>query len=145
MHIEIKLTILLKDGEGAQRYSIKIWPSADFVIDKKTVCVQAPNSLKKEKKASQFPQYDFEYIPTIFKDNIRNHFEVLTLINRKSEELENELKEVLKNECEKNKAKNGEREREESKLNIRTNHGKCQEKEPKPKPIKILKVSLKET
>lgn len=47
------------------------------------------------------PQYDLEHIPTISKENIRNCLEVLNLIDGEPEELWDDLKEIVKDECEK--------------------------------------------
>lgn len=37
---------------------------------------------KQNKKANHFPQYDLEHISITFKENIRNHTEVLDVTNR---------------------------------------------------------------
>lgn len=42
-----------------------------------------------KRKANQFLQYSLDNIPTIFKENMRNHFAVITFINRKLEKLWN--------------------------------------------------------
>lgn len=55
----------------------------------------------KRKKANQFSWYDLEHISTFVKQNIRNYFEFLNLIDRESGELWKEITEVVKNKCEK--------------------------------------------
>lgn len=57
--------------------------------------------LKWKHKANHFPLYDLEHVHTMFKEDIRNHFESLYVIDRDLEELWNKFKEVVKIKCEK--------------------------------------------
>lgn len=72
----------------------KTWPGADCGTDHELLMCKFQVKLKQKNKANQFPQYDFEPIPPIFKDNIRNQFEVLYLTDGEIERPWNELKEL---------------------------------------------------
>lgn len=74
---------------------------ADCRIDNESLICKFLFKLKQKNKANQFPHYNIEHIPNIFRENIKNHFEVLSLIDWEPEEVQNKIKEFVKNKCEK--------------------------------------------
>lgn len=79
----------------------KTLPEADWGTDHQLFLCKFQVRLKQEKKASQFPSYNFEHMPTSFKESTRNHFQILTLIDKELEELRDETKDFVDNEKEK--------------------------------------------
>lgn len=60
--------------------------------------------LKWKKKANQFLK-DLEDITSIFKQNISNYLEILNVSDGEPEELWNDMKEVVKYDCQKTLSK----------------------------------------
>lgn len=73
-----------------------MWPRAHCGIDHKLSMCKFEAKLKKKKKV---PTIRFECILNIFKENLRNCFEILSLIDTEPEQLWNEIKQVIKHEC----------------------------------------------
>lgn len=108
----------------------KIWPSADCGTNNELFICNLQVKVKWKNKASQFPQYDLEYTAIFVKENIRNHSEVPNLIYKESEKLWNEIKEIVKDQCEKKLA--NDQEIEETK-DVIAEDKNCHKQKPKSK------------
>lgn len=127
--------IIVKGMWRSSAKSSKTWPSADCGTDHELFVWMVKVKVRK-KKATQFPWYDLEYTPTIFKENQRNHFKA-NFIDREPDGLRNELKGWMWKEAAKNEY------REKSKLHVRENRENSQEEKPKIKKKKKGQKSQK--
>lgn len=84
-----------------------------------------------KKKANQFPWYELENISTIFKEYIRNHSEICNSLIKNHRNCGMNKEGWLWKETAQNK------ERKESKVDVRTNHGNCWEE--KKREVKAKK------
>lgn len=72
---------------------------------------------------SLLPQFDNKHIPLIFKEHMRNNFEILNPTDRELEKLEECSKRRFKDNCEKRRPRN------RKKQDIRIGSGNCQKEE----------------
>lgn len=65
----------------------KTWSVPVCGSDQKLSVCKFQIKLKCKNKANQFPPYVLEHLTTISQESIRNHFDVLNLIDKEPEEL----------------------------------------------------------